>query len=243
VLSRLYASEGLSTLSEYTLDLYSERLAIQLDDLLATSATVTLNQPRGGQRYFTGIITRFALTGRRGPHATYQATMRPWLWFLTNASNCRNFQEKNVLEIIRAVFAPYANADFDTSRLSRSYPPYPYCAQYHETDFNFLSRLLEHEGIYYYFRTTAGRHIMVLADSYAAHDTASSYARMPYMPLPPFATLGSEVVHEWNMHGEIESGVNSASDFDKPSAAMVARSAKVSPKSHYSPALLSRPFG
>jgi type VI secretion system secreted protein VgrG len=205
-LSQLRASEGLSVLSEYTLDLYSERADIQPDDLLATPATVTLNQLRCGQRHFNGIITRFSLTGRRGHHTSYQATMRPWLWFLMGATNCRIFQEKNVLEIIRTVFAQYAIADLDTSRLRGRYQPYPYCMQYHETDFNFVSRLLEHEGIYYYFKNAAGRHTMVLADSYAAHEAAPGYSSMFYMPISPLVMPGSEVVHEWTVHGEIAAG-------------------------------------
>lgn len=226
LLRRMRATEGLSQLSEYQLDLYSERADLLIDDLLATPATVRVDLPRGGERYFSGLITRFALTGRQGRYTTYQATVRPWLWFLTRASDCRIFQERSVPDIIKAVFAAYTIADVDTSGLSGSYQPLPYCVQYRETDFNFVSRLLESEGIYYYFRSSAGRHTMVLADSYGAHSPAPGYASLLYMPAVDHAMRESEVVYEWSMDGEIEPGVQTLQDFDfeKPSANLLVKS-------------------
>ena len=226
LLRRMRASEGLSQLSEYQLDLYSERADLMIDDLLATPVTVRVDLPRGGQRYFNGLITRFALAGRQGRYTTYQATVRPWLWFLTRASDCRIFQDRSVPEIVKAVFAAYSIADVDTSGLSGSYQPLPYCVQYRETDFNFVSRLLESEGIYYYFRSSAGRHTMVLADSYGAHSPAPGYASLLYMPAIDHAMRESEVVYEWSMDGEVESGVHTLQDYDfeKPSANLMVKS-------------------
>jgi type VI secretion system secreted protein VgrG len=227
LLRRMRASEGLSQLSEYDIDLYSERADLDIDTLLATPMTVSVELPRGGLRHFSGFVTRFALTGRQGRFLTYQATVRPWLWFLTRAADCRIFQDKSVLDIIKAVFAPYAIADFDTAGLSASYQPLPYCVQYRETDFNFVSRLMEREGIYYYFKSVAGRHTMVLADSYAAHHAAPGYATLLYMPAADHAMRESEVVYEWSMGGEVEPGVQSLQDFDfeKPSANLLVKSA------------------
>jgi type VI secretion system secreted protein VgrG len=229
LLRRMRGHEALSQLSEYTLDLYSERADLQIDALLATPATVRVNLPRGGQRWFSGLVTRFALTGRQGRYATYQATVRPWLWFLTRASDCRIFQDKNVLDIVKAVFAPYAIADVDTAGLSAGYKPYPYCVQYRETDFDFVSRLLEGAGIYYYFRSSEGRHTMVLADSYAAHAPLPGYASLLYMPALDGAMRDSEVVYEWSMGGEIEAGMQSLQDFDfeKPAANLMVKSTVV----------------
>ncbi|MYM34975.1 type VI secretion system tip protein VgrG [Duganella sp. FT94W] len=227
LLRRMRASEGLSQLSEYDLELYSERADLQLDQLLATPLTITVELPKGGQRHFHGFITRFALSGRQGRFLTYQATVRPWLWFLTRAADCRIFQDQSVPDIIKAVFAPYAIADFDTAGLSANYAPLPYCVQYRETDFNFVSRLMEREGIYYYFKSVAGRHTMVLADSYAAHHPAPGYATLLYMPAADHAMRESEVVYEWAMGGEVEPGVQSLQDFDfeKPSASLLVKSA------------------
>lgn len=229
LLRRMHGSEALSQLSEYSLELYSERVDLQMDELLATPLTVAIDLPRGGRRHFHGYITRFAVTGRQGRYSTCQATVRPWLWFLTRSADCRIFQEQSVPDIVKAVFAAYSIADIDTSGLSGSYRPSPYCVQYRETDFDFVSRLLEREGIYYFFRSEAGRHTMVLADSYGAHTAGSGYANLLYMPAADHAMRESEVVYEWRVGGEIEPGVQTLQDFDfeKPSANLLVKSTVV----------------
>ena len=88
----------------------------------------------------------------------------PWLWFLTRTSDCRIFQEKTVPDIIKEIFRDHGFTDFE-ERLSGSYRTWVYCVQYRETDFNFVSRLMEQEGIYYYFKHENGKHTLVLADS------------------------------------------------------------------------------
>jgi type VI secretion system secreted protein VgrG len=226
---RMDASEGLSELSDYRLELYSERADLNIDDLLSTPMSVMVDLPAGGKRYFSGLVTRFEFTGRQGRFATYQATLRPWLWFLTLASDCRIFQHLNVPQIIKRVFAPYTIADVDTSGLSASYKPLTYCVQYRESDFNFVSRLMEQEGIYYFFKSSAGRHTMVLADSYGAHAPAPGYASLRYMPAEDRAMLEAEVIYDWRLSGEVQSGAYVLQDFDyeKPSATLQVKSAQV----------------
>jgi len=226
---RMSATEGLSTLSEYSVDLYSERSDLQVDDLLATQMTVAVDLPKGGQRYFSGMVTRFIYTGRQGRFATYQAVLRPWLWFLTLSSDCRIFQEQSVPDIVKAVFAPYTIADVDASGLSGSYSALTYCVQYCESDFDFVSRLLEQEGIYYFFKSTAGRHTLVLADSYGAHSPAPGYAQIRYMPGEDQTMRESEVIYDWRVGGEVEPGAWALQDYDfeKPSANLLVKSAQV----------------
>ena len=226
LLRRMQAFEAMSALSEYELELYSERADLRIDELLATPLAVSVELPRGGKRHFHGIVTRFQAGARQGRYATYRATVRPWLWFLTRAADCRIFQDKSVLEIVKAVFAPYAIADFDTSGVSGSYRPMPYCVQYRESDFDFVSRLLEREGIWYFFRSEAGRHTMVLADSHAAHAPAPGYATLRFMPAEDHAMRESEVVYEWSVGGQVEPGIQALQDFDfeKPSASLLVRS-------------------
>ncbi|MFK7699315.1 type VI secretion system Vgr family protein [Pseudomonas caspiana] len=222
----MQATEGLSSLSEYNLELYSERVDLNIDALLATHMTVTVNLRRGGQRYFSGLVTRFVVTGRSGRYATYKATLRPWLWFLTLNSNCRIFQNQSVPEILKSVFAKYSIADVDVSSLSGTYSPLNYCVQYRESDFNFVSRLLEQEGIYYYIKSSLNQHTLVLADSYSAHAPASGYAEIDYMPAAENASPDSEVIYDWQMGGEVQSGAFVLQDFDfeKPSANLLAKS-------------------
>ncbi|OCT31003.1 type VI secretion system Vgr family protein [Pseudomonas putida] len=228
---RMTAREGLSTLSEYHIDLYSERTDLDLDDLLATPLTVAVELPKGGQRHFSGLVTRFAYTGRQGRFATYHAVVRPWLWLLTRSSDCRIFQQRNVPDIVQAVFAPYTLADVDTSGLSASYPALEYCVQYRESDFDFVSRLLEQAGIYYFFRSAAGRHTLVLADGYGAHAPAPGYAQVRYLPAEDQAMRDSEVIYDWRMSGEVEPGAWALQDYDfeKPSANLLVKSTQARP--------------
>ena len=215
---RMRGSEAMSELSEYQLDVLSERSDLQIDKLLGTVLTVALDTPRGGQRFFNGFITGFSLAGRHGRLAAYRATVRPWLWFLTRASDCRIFQDRSVVEIIKDVFSAYPIADFDASALSGTYAPQPYCVQYRESDFNFVSRLMEREGIYYYFISRAGRHTMVLADSDGAHQAAPDYASLQFQAATAGSMDLSEFVHEWHTDWEIQSGSWSIKsfDFEKP---------------------------
>lgn len=223
---RMQAFEGLSQLSEYTLELYSERGDLNINDLLATPMTVAVDLPKGGSRYFSGHVSHFSVTGCQGRYATYTAVVRPWLWFLTLASDCRIFQALSVPQILKQVFAPYSIADVDTSGLSGSYPALTYCVQYRESDFNFVSRLMEREGIYYFFKSAAGRHTMVLADSYGAHSPAPGYTQVRFRPSDDPAIRHSEVIYDWRMSGEVAPGGYTLQDFDfeRPAANLLAKS-------------------
>ena len=102
--------------------------------------------------------------------------VRPWLWFLTRTADCRIFQEMTVPDILKKVFADHGAADFKFE-LTGTYRKWTYCVQYRETDFNFVSRLMEQEGIYYYFRHTDGQHTLVLTDSTSKHTTCRPATR------------------------------------------------------------------
>jgi type VI secretion system secreted protein VgrG len=223
----MHATEGLSSLSEYNLELYSERNDLNIDALLATQMTIAVNLPNGGQRYFTGLVTRFSLTGRRGRYATYKATLRPWFWFLTLSSDCRVFQNQSVPDILKTIFAAYTIADVDVSNLGSAYRPLNYCVQYRESDFNFVSRLLEQEGIYYYIKSSLGQHTMVLADSYSAHMPIPGYSELRHVSATDDATRDSEMIYDWRMSGDVQSGSYVLQDFDfeKPSANLLVKSA------------------
>jgi type VI secretion system secreted protein VgrG len=88
----------------------------------------------------------------------------PWLWFLTRSANSRIFQKKNVVDIVTQVFSDHGFSDFEF-HTQRTYKEYEYKVQYRETDFNFVSRLLEHECIFYFFQHENGKHKAVFGDS------------------------------------------------------------------------------
>jgi type VI secretion system secreted protein VgrG len=202
----------------YNLELLSPQEDLALEDILGQEACVTLEVQGGAARYFHGYVTQFSQTGRRGNYATYHMELRPWLWFLTRTADCRIFQGKTVPEIITAVFREHGFSDFKDS-LSASYRTWEYCVQYRETDFNFVSRLMEQEGIYYYFIHEDGKHTLVLSDSHGAHSPLDNgYSDIPYYP--PSQTVREEHVYDWTLQKSVRSGkyVLRAYDFRKPKA-------------------------
>src|SRR4029453_18016542 len=165
----MHAREELSRLFEYQLDLLSEKQDINVDEILGKNVTVKLALPDDNTRYFNGFVTRFSQGARYGRYTRYSAFVRPWLWFLTRTTDCRIFQEMTVPDIVKKVFADHPTADF-AFELTGTYKKWTYCVQYRETDFNFVSRLLEQEGIYYYVRHTDGHKPGVLPVSTSTHE-------------------------------------------------------------------------
>lgn len=216
---RLQAREELSRPFEHQLTLLSGQRDIDLDALLGKQVSVQLSLPNGRNRYFSGYLTRFAQSGMVGRYHRYTATSRPWLWFLTRTADCRIFQDMTVPDIIKKVFADHPTADFEF-KLSAAYRTWTYCVQYRETDFNFVSRLMEQEGIYYYFRHDQGRHTLVLVDSTSAHTVYEDYGTIPYVVQERARRVDQEYIDGWDLAHEIQPGVYTHDDYDfeRPSA-------------------------
>ncbi|MCW7541340.1 type VI secretion system tip protein VgrG [Aquabacterium sp. A7-Y] len=213
------ASEELGRLFELRIELLSERDDIDPDDLLGKKVTVRLELPAGVRRCFNGYVTRFGLSGHVGRYHRYRLTARPWLWLLTRNSDCRIFQNQSVPDILQEIFDKYPSAAVE-NRLTGSYRPKDYCVQYRETDFNFVSRLMEQEGIYYFFEHQEGRHTLVLADGPGAHQPFDGYHSIPFIPPGRRSRLDQDHVDEWSVSREIQPGAFVLDDFDfeKPSA-------------------------
>jgi type VI secretion system secreted protein VgrG len=223
VLHSMSGREELGRLFEYELALSSENHAIKVDDILGQKVTIRLDLEDDKKRYFNGFVSRFAQTGGSQTRATYKATIRPWLWFLTRRADCRIFQEMTVPEIVKKVFKDDGFTDFDES-LSGRYDPWTYCVQYRETDFNFVSRLMEQEGIYYYFKHEDGKHTLMLCDSSGAHEAIVGNEEVPFRP--PSNQVYDEQVYDWSSSQEVLPGIYSLTDYDfeKPSVDLAAQS-------------------
>jgi type VI secretion system secreted protein VgrG len=221
---RMTATEHMGRLFEYQLDVVSRNANINLDDLLGQNVTVNLKMDGNESRYFNGFVSRFCFVGLTENYYSYQITLKPWLWFLTRTADCRIFQKQKVPDIIKQVFRDQGFSDFE-ERLSDTYREWEYCVQYRETDFNFISRLMEQEGMYYYFTHEDGKHTMVLADSIEAHEAAPDYEEVPYYP--PEETMRRERDHifDWFVAQEVQPGTYALNDFDfeKPKADLNAK--------------------
>jgi len=213
LLRRFTYSEQLGQPFEMTLDLLSDSSEIKFEDILGQNITVRLAKPSdGSERYFNGLVSRFEQLRASGRTTAYVATVVPWLWLLTRTSDCRIFQEMTVPDIIKKVFRDHGLTDFE-DRLSGTYRTWEYCVEYRETEFNFVSRLMEQEGIYYFFEHENGKHTMVLADSKSAHEPFGSYAEIPFRP-PDTAFREKEYIHEFQVAQEVQPGVYGHTDFD-----------------------------
>jgi len=165
LLANLSGREAMSELFEFRVQMYSENGSIAPKDVLTTSATLSIQLRNAGSRYINGIFADFVQAGqdRQTGLYTYQGTIVPAFWLLSLYSNCQIFQNKSVPDIVEAVLGARSLSNYEKS-LSGSYSPREYCVQYRETDLNFISRLLEQEGIAWYFKHENGKHTLVLTD-------------------------------------------------------------------------------
>ncbi len=172
--------------------------------MIGTRGGVTIKDLDSNQQHFHGVITRFLNAGPRGNYQVYEVELRPWLWLLTRTLNTRIYQNKTAIEIFEQVFKTkngftdyYVNVQ--TTHVAREY-----CVQYRESDFDFVTRLMEEEGIYYYFEHTASSHKLVLTDSSANH-TEIQGTTIPFAPKNSMVQ-GTEHVYEWRTLADIQPG-------------------------------------
>lgn len=222
-LESMNVSEGLSQLGGMQLNLLSEQSTLAPKDLLGKPVTVTLHLQDDEKRFFHGYVTRFGLGTPRGRYFAYQAEVRPWLWFLTRTSDCRIFQEMSVPDIVKKVFDDHASVAQVKLKLFRSYRPWTYCVQYRESDFQFVTRLLEREGIYWYFEHTDGKHELVLMDSLSAHDPITGTSTIRYIEDPSNAPPDQEYISNWTFSQEVKTGkmVLTSYDFERPATSLL----------------------
>lgn len=224
LLQGLAGHEGVSRLFAYELHLLThDNDSISFEDIVGQKVSISIQLPDGSPRYISGYISRFtqAETDER-LFTHYHAQVVPWLWFLTQQADCRIFQNLAVPDIISQIFNPFDFKDFRLA-LKNSYPQLEYCVQYRETSFNFVSRLMEEFGIFYYFdHTTQGKHTLVLADQ------SSNQPACPGSPVSYDTQVGGledpEVIYTWNIGQEVRTGKYSVTDYNfiTPSTSLLA---------------------
>ncbi|HEY6560089.1 MAG TPA: type VI secretion system tip protein TssI/VgrG, partial [Polyangiaceae bacterium] len=208
----------------YDLELFSDDPNINPADVLGQSMTVHLQVGEGVTRERSGLVSEFRLAGSAGSYFLYRVVLRPWLWFLSKTAGCRIFQQKSIPEIVKEVFRGHGLTDFEEA-LAGTYAPLDYVVQYRETDLNFVSRLLEQEGIYYFFKHEAGKHTLVLADSSSAHQPVAGYEQVPFFPRDPHRKRVQEHVERWEVQHSVVPGAVLLTDYDfqRPTANLMSR--------------------
>lgn len=210
--------EGLSRLFSFELNLLSENHSISFQDIVGKNVTISVVLADKSKRYFNGIISRFT-QGRGGGDvggdprfSHYRATMVPWTWLLSTTTDSRIFQKLSVTEIIEKIFTEKEFKDFRIE-VDGDHPKKEYCVQYRETDLNFVSRLLEDEGIYYFFEHDDKKHTMVIADSPNKHTLCRKQDVARYQ-ISAEGKLPYDVITSLEKMQEIRPAKYSLSDFN-----------------------------
>ncbi|HDR9764650.1 TPA: type VI secretion system tip protein VgrG [Burkholderia cepacia ATCC 25416] len=227
----LDGSDELGRLFEFRIEALADSHSLSLKDMLGKPVTVRIEQQDLSTRYLNGIVARASLAGRRAErYYGYELIVRPWLWLATRRSDCRIFQNKTVPEIVQEVLSTYGFPI--ESHLAETYVPRDYCVQYNETDAAFVSRLMEFEGIYYWFRHAEDTHTLMLSDAMSSHTALPGYETIPYIARDRTAIADEEHIDGWLPAQEVSVGKHQTTDYDytKPRADL--SSQKVDPRGH-----------
>ena len=213
---RFDLAEGVSVPYELSVELACDD-EVKMDDALGKEGFLTLTGD-GGDRIVHGVVDRFEHTGNRGRFGLYRARVVPYLQWLSLERDCRIFQNKSVPDIVKLVFQdtklPTDRIDF---RLKESYAPVEYCVQYRETDLAFVSRLLEEEGIFYFFEHSDKKHLLVFADGTVAYKEIAGESGVTYNFSQGIAPK-EECIYRFAFSRQVRSGKMTRRDynFEKP---------------------------
>lgn len=195
-------TEGLSQLFSFELDLLAENTRkVAFDKLLGQGITVELELADGGKRYFHGICKRVAQGERADDFTSYRMEIVPQFWLLTRRAQSRIFQHKSVPDILKQVLE-----GLDVSfELQGSFEPRDFCVQYRETDFNFACRMMEEEGVYYFFKHSNGAHQMVVANAPASHPDVPGANRILFEKVVG-GGRDQDRIYDWEKAQELRTG-------------------------------------
>jgi type VI secretion system secreted protein VgrG len=182
LLESFQGRETLGTPYRYDLTLLADDHDIPVDKVLGQSLTVQIKLDTGDTRFFNGIVTYFAKRGMSMHHTRYVAVLNPKLTLFDCVRDCRIFFQQKSPALATDVLALRGFTDVESGMLKGDYRMREYCVQYRETDFNFIQRLFEEEGIYYFFKHEHDKHTLVLADSGTAHAKVPGYESILYVP-------------------------------------------------------------
>jgi type VI secretion system secreted protein VgrG len=224
LLTGFAAQEGISRLFRISAEFFSETPNIDFTKIIGKQVGISIQLADGSKRYFNGHVSRFAQTGMDRRFTHYNAEIVPWLWFLTRRADCRIFQNMTIPDIVTKVFKDRGFGDFRNS-LQGDFEQREYCVQYRETDFNFVSRLMEQYGIFYFFEHEKDKHTLVMGNKPSVHKPCpvQSKARLDFAA--GVYSKDEDLVGTWNQEQELRPGKYALTDynFETPSTSLLAK--------------------
>ncbi|WP_372571940.1 type VI secretion system Vgr family protein [Ruegeria jejuensis] len=216
VIRRAIVKEGLSQLTEISVEFLSRDVKVKLEDMLGKIMTVHMQTGEGNERLFTGTVVSVERLAYRDGYLQLLAELRPWFWMLTKTTDCRIFQELKADQIIKKVFDDLGFSDYKFD-IRGTLSKRDYCVQYRETDYDFVCRLAEEEGIYFYFdHSDADKKYekLVLTDDKGTHSSIKENSDLEFWPADDGKQRTDERVTEWGYGEAVVSGNVVLRDFD-----------------------------
>lgn len=217
-------TEGMSSQFEFHVKLACENQALDFSDVIGKPALLTLLSDLV-PRFVHGLVSRFEQVNELNRYAIYHAVLVPQVWRLRHRHDCRIFQDLKTQDILKKVLESAGIAsDHFRFALSNSYEPRNYCVQYRESDWAFMSRLMEEDGIFYFFEHQADKHVLVMGDAPSACGPIVGLETLPFRR-PSGMVVEEDHVHRFRFAEEIQPGTVSLRDFNfkKPDLSMQAQ--------------------
>ena len=218
IVKRFHGVEAISELFKFRVTFFAEDDSVDLDSMLGTNINIAMTS-ESQERYIDGIITEFSQgatkNGSGGVRSTeYSAIIRPKLWLLTIDKNYLIFQRKSAIDIIKEVLQNNGITDVDDQTSSRGTVEREYCVQYNESSFDFISRLMEDEGIFYFFKHENGRHVLVLADSSGSHENIPKNPEIKFFKGSRGGAFSFGTIFNTNIIASVNTGKYSNADYN-----------------------------
>ncbi|WP_299750842.1 type VI secretion system tip protein TssI/VgrG [uncultured Tateyamaria sp.] len=223
--SQMTGRDAVSDCYRFVVEMLSDDPTLPVDDVLGQPMNIEIGLGDDEPVYLGGYVSEFSLTKLEGVDAYYSATLRPWLWFLSQSTDNRIFQNLSIVEILEEVFGAYSVAKFE-NRLEATYDPIPYCVQYGESDLDFVMRWMEHEGIFFFFEYGDADQTLILVDTLSALAPGAGHESIRYYPDLSPAVEDTQGITEFSWTARVTTGEVAQTDYDftKPSADLMSKS-------------------
>ena len=212
LLQEMKGEEGISQIFRFQLHLLSENASIKYEDIIGQKVCISIRIGKDKKRYINGHVSRFVQGRKDDRFSHYEAEVVPALWFLTRTGDCRIFQKKTIPDIVKEVLNKHSVQL--KMQASGSFSPREYCVQYRESDFAFVSRLMEQYGLFYFFEHESDKHTMVIADAPSAHKACPEISKARYESAGEAAKQWEDTVTDWRARQEMKTGKYSLTDYD-----------------------------